>query len=442
MSGRRQGIVATCLAAVLSAGLALPAAAAANPVQNLLDQVRSTVNGLSGGGGSDGSTVGGTTTAPSGGATTQGGTPPDYVPPLHGTNPHGQGTVAIGDLQPVATEPLPYDPGGGSEDLVVGQSRGEQNANGSYHGHITILALLGNEIVGVDTGPGEHDSGPLGPINEQLCPLNGGGTASLSLCVLGVDSNTTNSGSSNSFETVGANLNLGGNEVLRADVASSNGSISDDGECQTAHGDSNAASASVGGELTADALQSSSDSQACNGSAPTQSNSSTVINLAGQGVPIPATGCADGTPNTAFTSLASLLATVCNADDTNGAQAALPYGVREALDVFAIEIGGPLLKATTAAAESHAVAPGPPQGPRVPPGVPRAPRPLPPLGPGQQLGPSGPGAAPGPSAAGPGGPQLPFTGADVLILALIGFGVMGTGLSAMALADRRRRQEV
>jgi hypothetical protein len=43
----------------------------------------------------------------------------------------------------------------------------------------------------------------------------------------------------------------------------------------------------------------------------------------------------------------------------------------------------------------------------------------------------------GPSGEGP--DNLAFTGANVLTMALIGFGVMGGGLALMAMADRRRR---
>ncbi|MGI9081750.1 MAG: hypothetical protein ACR2FZ_05645, partial [Thermoleophilaceae bacterium] len=33
----------------------------------------------------------------------------EYTPPLHGTNPHGQGTVAVQDLPPSIPRPLPAD---------------------------------------------------------------------------------------------------------------------------------------------------------------------------------------------------------------------------------------------------------------------------------------------------------------------------------------------
>jgi hypothetical protein len=438
MSARRHhGLVATVIAAIFSAALALPGAAAANSVDDLLSQVGNTVSGLTGGGGG-----GGTSDAP----TPAAGTPPSYVPPEHGTNPHGQGTVGVVDLTPENTAPLPYNPDGGSEDVVVGGSRGEQTG-GAYHGHITIAStFLTGEIIGIDTTEGQTDTGPLGALNSALCPANGGGNANVSVCVLAVNSETNGNSSTNHYETAG--LNLGGPTGITASAAESNGNISESGSCQTSHGDSHVANAQVG-TFTAQALNSSSDSEACRGSAPTQTNDSSVVNLGGTGLGVPAAGCADGTPNTNFTPLAPLTSIVCNADDSNGAQAALPNGVREALSVFVLDVAGtPLLKTTTSAAESQAVAPEAP-----PPSPPPAGCASPPCGNGggnnDGGGPSGgnegekggPGGLDegGPSAAGPGKGSLPFTGTDLVTLALIGLGVMGTGLGTMALADRRRR---
>src|SRR5689334_13339285 len=73
---------------------------------------------------------------------------PQVEPPLHGTNPHGQGSVAVVDISPNAQRPYSADPTGASdsEDVVVGRARGEQRADGSYHGHITVAALFGTEI--------------------------------------------------------------------------------------------------------------------------------------------------------------------------------------------------------------------------------------------------------------------------------------------------------
>lgn len=290
---------------------------------------------------------------------TQGG----YTPPLHGTDPHSQGTVAAVDLTPTDTRPYPGETDGGDQDeVVIGSSRGEQTG-GQYHGHITIAALFGQEILGVDTDEGETAAGPLDAIQtgilDAIC--NGSGNQ-ICLEVLKADSSTTSSGSTNSFAV--ATAQIGGPGGINAGVAESNAKISEDADCQTSHGDSSVADASIG-TFTADALQSSSDSKACRPGTGESSTSSTskVVNLANNGVPIPVPGCADGTPNAAFTALAPLASTVCNANDTNGSQAGPLYTVRDALAVFAVEAGGTALaKATTAGSEARATAPAGPAG--------------------------------------------------------------------------------
>ncbi|MGI8921090.1 MAG: hypothetical protein ACR2HD_05365 [Solirubrobacteraceae bacterium] len=285
---------------------------------------------------------------------------PMTQPPLHGTNPHGQGTVAVVQPNPDPNRPYSGDPTGktDSEGIIVGRSRGEQLANGTYHGHITVAALFGNEIIGIDTTPGQTRSGPLTPLQQGLLDAlcNGSGNQ---LCVKAVvaDSTTTSTGSTNHFET--AHVTVGGAATgLDTGAASSDGNISQTATCQTSTGDSQVAKVSVGGMVLADLVKSSSTSTACNdGTPPTQKNTSGVIGLGGTGVPLPAAGCANGTPNT-VTGISVLLPIVCNADDTNGAQGSTPYGVREALDVFVISMGTTAtLKTGTAASESLAVAP-------------------------------------------------------------------------------------
>ena len=305
---------------------------------------------------------------PQGGAGPRGGSPSDpggYQPPLHGQNNHGQGTVGVVDLTPSDQRPLPGGttggpPGPAAEDIVVGRSRGEQNPDGSYHGHITIAALLGNEVIGVDSTPGQTNNGPLGQLNQGLCPNPAGGFC---LEVLRAQSSTSGSGSTNSFAA--ANVGLGGPTGVQATAAESKGSISSDGNCQASHGDSQVVGSSVGGQALADVAGSTSDSRACNDGTTQQNNTSQVINLRGQGVAIPpviAQACAAGQPDV-VAGLPGLAPIVCNADDTNGlgetvVQAGAPYGVREALNVFALDIGGnALAKATTAASESKATAP-------------------------------------------------------------------------------------
>ena len=111
------------------------------------------------------------------------------------------------------------------------------------------------------------------------------------------------------------------------------------------------------------AATSSTDSRACRGQAPTQTNTSDVIAPISSILPA---GCGSGGPGGTGTAdtpggipLLGLLPIVCNADDTNGAQAGAPYGVREALAVFALVTppDNALLKVTAAASESRAVAP-------------------------------------------------------------------------------------
>jgi hypothetical protein len=224
----------------------------------------------------------------------------------------------------------------------------------------------------------------------------------------------------------------------------SNGNISDDGTCQTAHGDSTIAAASLGGVITAGAADSSSTSTACNDGTPSSTTTDgNVINLMGMGIPIPAAGCDNtpnpGTPNVVFAALSPLISTVCNAQDINGLpgpiqQVADEYGVREALSVFVIEAAGTSLsKLTTAASESVAVAPAQ-AGPTCPdPSNPDCPNGGPPDddGPGSPAGPAGP-AAQEPSE------PLPFTGSQVALLGLIGAAMLGTGLLVRGLAARRR----
>ena len=459
MTGRLKKVGIATSVAVCTAAIAIgPGTASAGPVEDVLGGVETAVNdtlnqvnGALGGGGA----------APAPTPTPAAGVPPTYTPPLHGTNPHGQGTVGVVDLSPEDFEPLPYDPDGGSEDSVIGRSRGEQNDDGTYHGHITLVStFLTGELIGCDTNEGEQCTGPLGALNEQTCDLNGGGApGSFNLCVLAMNSQTDADGSTNGFAAT--RVNLGGETGITAEAAESNGNISDDGECQTAHGDSTVLGANVGGALTATALESSSDSEACNDGTETVEQDSRVVNLNDNGLPVPEAGCADGTPDSNFDPLLPLLGAVCNADDVNNGQTSDPYGVREALSLFVLDLGGvPLVKTTTAAAESHAVAPGEecpdPTNPDCPP--PPCPDPANPDCPPEPecpdpdnpdcpdgpdcpdvTNPDCPDGPGGPSGDGPDDDSLPFTGADMATLALVGLGIMGGGLALMAASDRRRR---
>ena len=440
----RNKTATVALAVGLTTLLVAPALSSANLVNDLVGKLSTAVSG--------GST-------PS--ASPRSGSGATYVPPLKGGNPHGQGTVGDVELTPNNTLPQPYLPGGNPLETLAGSSRGEQQADGTYHGHITILSLLGTELLGVNTTEGQTAHGPLNPaqtaILDAIC--TGSGNA-ICLGVLRSDSETSGAGgngctvsedpiadpnpattpgpcSENHFDVADVALNLGGNPIT-ATVASSNGDISSDGTCQTAHGDSSVADANVLNALTADAIGGTSDSQACNDGTPSSaSGSSNVVNLNGTGLGIPVQGCADGTPNSSFTTLVPLVSAVCNADDTNNGQTSDPYNVREGLTVFVLNVlgGNPLAKATTAGPESHAVAP-PNGGPTC-----ETDPSLCPTGPTGPTG--GEGNTPEGPAAGNAGPNnngtLPFTGANVLLIAMLGLGLVGGGLALKAALDGRTR---
>lgn len=434
---RRRVTALAAFGAILAIVVGVPTLASANQVDDLL-------NGLgvgNGAGGGSGSSGGSTSTS----SDTRAGVPPTYTPPLHGTSPHGQGTDAVVDLNPGSSNPYSSDPSQSGEEVVVGDSSGTQATSG-YQGKVTLLSLFGQPVIQVTTNPGESKDGPLQPLQDGLDQLCDASSGQVCLTLLGMHSSTTSNSSTNSFEAVGAHI--GGPSGINADVLTSNGNISDDGTCQTAHGDSSVADANVG-PLTADALQGSSTSTACNSGTQSVDQSSTVVNLAGTGIPLPAAGCDNGTPNTNFDALSPLLATVCNASDSNSSQTGSPYGVREALTLFALITGDtPLIKAATAGPESHAVAP-------------TATTTTPPTNPGGggtagaggkggnkggsggggagDGGGAGNGAAASSAAAGNG--QLAFTGADLLALGLVGGALILGGL-ALTAAGRRHRQTV
>ncbi|MEA2192642.1 MAG: hypothetical protein QOI73_2763 [Solirubrobacteraceae bacterium] len=277
-------------------------------------------------------------------------TEPATQPPLHGTDPHAQGGVAVVDTNPSNERPLGSKPDGtdAGEDAIVGRSRGEK-VNGAYHGHITILALFGQELGGVDTAPGETKAGPLDTLQTQvLDPLCANTNMQVCLSVLTADSKTTAAGSDNDFAVARASV-LG----LDVGAAESHGTIAEDANCQASVGSARTANVtSPGGGAVAQVANSTSSSKSCRGAAPEVANTSMVIGLGGTQVPIPAAGCANGTPDT-VSGIPAVLPIVCNADDIAGAAA-----VREALDVFVLQVGTTsLAKETTAASESFSVAP-------------------------------------------------------------------------------------
>ena len=282
-------------------------------------------------------------------------TDPARQPPMHGTNPHGQGGVAVVDLNPSNERPLGANPNGsdsGPEEVVVGRARGEQTAAGTYRGHITILALFGNEVAGVDSAEGETKNGPLQPVQtgilDPLCTATGN---QVCLSVLTANSTTTANGSQNDFAVARAQA-LG----LGVGAAESGGSINETANCQSAIGTGRTANVVTAGGQVAAAANSAVGSQSCRGQAPTTSSQSQVIQLGGTGIAIPAAGCADGTPDTVV-DIPLLARIVCNAEEIAGAAV-----VREALDVFALNVGtNSLAKETTAASEALTVAPAGPE---------------------------------------------------------------------------------
>lgn len=426
--------------------MAAPSLAGAGVVDGLVDGVGDTVNGALGGGGGGG----GAAPAPQPAPAPQSGSGATYVPPAHGDNPHAQGTSAVLDTFPEQTTPLPYEQDGGSEDLVVGRSRGEQNPDGSYRGRVTVasVAPLGMPIaeIGIDTEEGESESGPSPEAQMALDALCDGSGNQVCLGVLEAESSTDEKGSSNSFSA--ARAQLGGQSGITASALTSNGDMNADERCQTATADSSVADASVLGLANASVIDSESESVACDDGSQAQDNESSVIGINSIGVPVPNPGCANGTPDSVTSFI--FVDTVCNADDSTEAgdsQLEDPYGVREGLTVTVQPLlllggaggGGPVLLGTTAASETHAVAPpAKPPEPECPdPGNPACDRTAPPdkREGTSPVGPAGPG---GPSADSPDRDTLAFTGTDVLTLGLIGLSIMGTGLGLMALADRRR----
>jgi len=269
--------VIAAFAAILVVVVGVPTLAlGADRVDNILGQV--------GGGDGSGSTAGSGASSSGGSVSDKAGVPPDnYVPPLHGTDPHGAGSIATVDLTPGDTNPYGSDPSTSGEEVVVGDTNGTQSG-GQYHGRVTVLWLFGNPVIQVTSNPGESNDGPFQPINDGLQQLCDGSGGQLCLKLLDMHSSSDSSSSTNSFEVLGAHL--GGDQGLLIDVGTSNGNISSDGNCQTAHGDSSVANIDAQGSSVAQVGQSDSTSTACNGQAAGQPDQhSTVLGLGGNGLP-------------------------------------------------------------------------------------------------------------------------------------------------------------
>ena len=279
-----------------------------------------------------------------------------YTPPMHGTNPHGQGTVVSSSVSPSSHRPNSYNPGGsGGEALVVGRGRSWQGRNGKYHAHTTIVALLGKELLGVNANQGQSNGGPLGSLNKALGGICKTSSGDVCLALLVADTTARQNGSHTHFEAAGVkSKDLNG---LNASVGRSDSGIRRHRSCQTSYGDSSVANLSTSSGQVAGLAQSREQSTSCRGRKPQQRSSSSVARFFGAGVPVPAKGCGNGHPNTSFDSLAPVVTTVCNADSRNS-QASAPSGVREALAIISFGTGNnSIIRTSAAASESHAAAP-------------------------------------------------------------------------------------
>ncbi|MGH9060807.1 MAG: hypothetical protein ACRDZY_15035, partial [Acidimicrobiales bacterium] len=303
------------------------------------------------------------------------------------------------------------------EIAVAGRSCGEQGADGSYHGHVTVLAAGGQELLGVDStsAGGSQPTGSFAPLDPAVAQLDGALTQICSqdsgmfcLSLLNANSSTTPTGSTNSFQA--ANATLGGPSGVSAGALSSSGNISQNGSCQTADGGSSIATLGAGGTTVADVATSRESSTACrDASQNSQSSSSSVIGgaVAPAGAAILGTpGCANGTPNTTDTPLPPALATIeCNATDNSGAQAAAPYGTNEGLTLIVLGALG----MHSASSESLARAPGVAAAGGAAPAPPRT----------DLTAAVASEASPAPSVPTQAQGQLPLTGAYLLLEALI-----------------------
>jgi hypothetical protein len=326
-----RGITALIAGATLLAGLTLLAALPLssrgddNVVGRVLDTTSQTAQGAN-------DTVRGLTGHGAGRVSTRApASEPQTPPPSRGGDrAHAQGTVASVDLDlGDSSQGSGLDTSG--EEAVVGRSRGEQEPDGSYHGHVTIAALFGHELLGVDSTSGQSNRGPFQGIQnflDQICRGSGG---QICLGLLTAESSTTANGSSSRYSTLTAAL--GGPDGLNAAAGQSSGDISSDGDCQTSSATSRVANAQLAGESLANIGESSTSSTGCDGQTPVQGSSSSVAGLFGTGVPLPSEGCDDGTPNSVL-SVGGVVATACNAqDDGQGAQ---PSGGRDALSAFVL----------------------------------------------------------------------------------------------------------
>ena len=168
-----------------------------------------------------------------------------YLPTLDdAANPHGEGTVASVSL---GAGVIPAIPGvvGTNGQIVVGRTLGEyQTATKQFHGHITLLSLFGQEILGVDTLPGQSSSGVLGTQQSTLSQICAQSMQTICLKILNENSTTTATSSTNHIEVAGVGVgnatpSLAVGPLALADAAYSDGNISVNPTtgCETTSGD-------------------------------------------------------------------------------------------------------------------------------------------------------------------------------------------------------------
>jgi hypothetical protein len=407
--------------AVASAALvvlgSLPATASADLVGDLVNDVDGVLNG-----GGDSAVLNGGGASDSPGGTKQ---------PTESSGPTAQGTVVGSDasIQDGTDEGL--FPG---EDVVVGRSSAEQGTDGSYHGKVTILGLLGEELLGIETGEGETASSPFQPLQGVLDQVCTGSSNNICLVLLAANSTTTQSGSANDFGVASARLGQG-DQSISAAAAESNGSLQEDGSCQTASSGSEVARVEVSDALDAHVLKSSSTSTACSGGGGAQEDDSTVAEANGNGLPDSCSGTPNGTVGAEGVASIS-----CNGGEP---------GSRDAVSASLLEDQPATAGAAVASAASSAAAPAETAGSPPPSdtpwghtgggagdtGAPGDDRPG--GGPGGLV--DGGDAAPpvsGEVQTGDGGGSLAFTGANLALLVALGLALLAAG---MGVAARRPR---
>ncbi len=360
---------------------------------------------------------------------------PDSTP----GNPQAQGTVGAADVgAPAGTEPLL-----GAEEAVIGRSGAQQNDDGSYEGGITILGLLGEEIIGVETSEGEDAHSPLQPIQNVLNQICDGSEGAVCLSVLVANSSSGANGSTNDFGVLRAESNIGDRNTS-AGVAESSASLSEDGTCQTATASSGVARANVGDAINARVLQSEASETACNDGSETSSGDGTVAEVNGNDLPLPA-GC-DGVEN-GGQQVATVAGVSCNAAAEDGSRSAIGVEVLPDQDVAGNGSAASSSTAAEAPDADTAQGPGPDDGTGTSPigddDTAGGPGDDGPGGPGDGGDSStsaegGAGAAAGEAQPGDGEGSLAFTGANVTMLALIGLMLVVFGIGIAARRPRTR----